>query len=144
MSIPKADNIDIYIYYIKPFIVQLDEVSMTMYFQMEAVITVRDDGNTPLSSSIFVTLHVIDVDERQLVQVTSAATTYISTEIPFNTNQGQVRVWVSGRGYYVTQTSHEEIQYNTALLPSVNEIARGMFCGAKYTHHTFTPIIKHN
>ena len=22
-------------------------------------------------------------------------------------------------------------------------IAQGMFCGAKYTHHTFTPIIKH-
>ena len=36
------------------------------------------------------------------------------------------------------------IQYNTTLLPSVNTlIARGMFCGAKYTHHTFTPIIKH-
>ena len=30
------------------------------------------------------------------------------------------------------------------LLPSVNTIARGMFCGAKYTHHTFTPIIKHH
>ena len=31
--------------------------------------------------------------------------------------------------------------YNTTLLPSVNTlIARGMFCGAKYTHHTFTPI----
>ena len=30
------------------------------------------------------------------------------------------------------------------LLPSVNAlIARGMFCGAKYTHRTFTPIIKH-
>ena len=30
------------------------------------------------------------------------------------------------------------------LLPSVDTIARGMFCGAKYTHHTFiTPIIKH-
>ena len=30
------------------------------------------------------------------------------------------------------------------LLPSVNTlIAWGMFCGAKYTHHTFTPIIKH-
>ena len=31
------------------------------------------------------------------------------------------------------------------LLPNVNTlIARGgMFCGAKYTHHTFTPIIKH-
>ena len=29
-------------------------------------------------------------------------------------------------------------------MPSVNTlIARGMFCGAKYTHHTFTPIIKH-
>ena len=33
------------------------------------------------------------------------------------------------------------IQYNITLLPSVNTlIARGMFCGAKYTHHTFTPI----
>ena len=37
------------------------------------------------------------------------------------------------------------IQYNNiTLLPSANTlIARGMFCGAKYTHHTFTPIIKH-
>ena len=27
---------------------------------------------------------------------------------------------------------------------SVNTlIARGMFCGARYTHHTFTPIVKH-
>ena len=34
--------------------------------------------------------------------------------------------------------------HNITLLPSVNTlIARGMFCGAKYTHHTFTPIIKH-
>ena len=33
---------------------------------------------------------------------------------------------------------------NLTLLPSVNTvIARGMFCGVKYTHHTFTPIIKH-
>ena len=29
--------------------------------------------------------------------------------------------------------------YNTTLLPSVNIIARVMFCGAKHTHHTFTP-----
>ena len=37
-----------------------------------------------------------------------------------------------------------KLQYNITLLPSVNTlIARGMFCGAKYTHHTFTPIIKH-
>ena len=34
--------------------------------------------------------------------------------------------------------------YNITLLLSVNTpIAWGMFCGAKYTHHTFTPIIKH-
>jgi len=34
--------------------------------------------------------------------------------------------------------------YNITLLPSVNTlIARGMLCGAKCTHHTFTPIIKH-
>ena len=38
----------------------------------------------------------------------------------------------------------KNIQYNITLLPSVNTlIARGMFCGAKYTNHTFTPIIKH-
>ena len=36
------------------------------------------------------------------------------------------------------------IQYNITLLPSVKTlITRGMFCGGKYTHHTFTPIIKH-
>ena len=36
------------------------------------------------------------------------------------------------------------IQYDITLLPSVNTlIARGMFCGVKYTHHTFTPIVKH-
>ena len=34
--------------------------------------------------------------------------------------------------------------YNITLLPSFNTLtAPGMFCGAKYTHHTFTPIIKH-
>ena len=31
----------------------------------------------------------------------------------------------------------------TTLLPSLNTVAQGMFCDAKYTHHTFTPIIKH-
>ena len=34
--------------------------------------------------------------------------------------------------------------YNTTLLTSVNTIARGIFCGARYTQHSFTPIIKHN
>ena len=33
-------------------------------------------------------------------------------------------------------------QHNTTFLPSVSTIALGHFCGAKYTHHTFTPIIK--
>ena len=29
-------------------------------------------------------------------------------------------------------------------MPSVSTlIARGLFCSAKYTHHTFTPVIKH-
>ena len=43
-----------------------------------------------------------------------------------------------------TQTITDTIQYNITLFPSVNTlIARGMFCGARYTHHTFTPIIKH-
>ena len=38
------------------------------------------------------------------------------------------------------------MKYNfnfTTLLPSLNTVAQGMFCDARYTHHTFTPIIKH-
>ena len=39
---------------------------------------------------------------------------------------------------------YKSLQYNITLLPSVNTlIARGMFCGARYTRHTFTPNIKH-
>ena len=34
--------------------------------------------------------------------------------------------------------------HNITLLPNANMLtARGMFCAAKYTHHTFSPIIKH-
>ena len=40
---------------------------------------------------------------------------------------------------YCTQTA--TIQYNFIAKCT---IALGMFCGAKYTHHTFMPIIKHN
>ena len=41
---------------------------------------------------------------------------------------------------------YNTVQYNTILLPSVNIIARRMFCGAKYTHHMYvsTPITKHH
>ena len=42
------------------------------------------------------------------------------------------------------QENNNNSNNNITLLPSVNTlIARGMFCGAKYTHHTFNPIIKH-
>ena len=51
---------------------------------------------------------------------------------------------VTGLSSSLLQRQIPTIQYNLTLLPSVNTlIARGMFCGAKYTHHTFTPIIKH-
>ena len=44
---------------------------------------------------------------------------------------------------YNGQNKKVTIRYIT-LLPSVNTlIAQEMFCGAKYTHHTFAPIIKH-
>ena len=50
----------------------------------------------------------------------------------------------TSRANVFSTDSKQTIQYNITLLPSVNTlIARGMFCGAKYTHHTFTPIIKH-
>ena len=47
-------------------------------------------------------------------------------------------------GVFITMFSvlYTVIQYNTTLLPNVNTIALGMFCRAKYTHHTFTAIIK--
>ena len=49
-------------------------------------------------------------------------------------------VWV--RGLHKRGPVHNN--NNITLLPSVNTlISQGMFCGAKYTHHTFTPIIKH-
>ena len=35
------------------------------------------------------------------------------------------------------------IQYIAASLPSVSTIALEMFCGAKHTNYTFSPIIKH-
>ena len=48
---------------------------------------------------------------------------------------------------FCRRSCYNTIQYNTTqynFTASVNAIARGMFCGAKYTHHTFTPIIKHH
>ena len=41
-------------------------------------------------------------------------------------------------------SSYNTVRYNTSLLPSVSTIALGMFCGARYAHHTFTLIIKHD
>ena len=54
--------------------------------------------------------------------------------------------WLSfRRPFHIRVTAvASKIQYNITLLPSVNTlIARGLFCGARYTHHTFTPVIKH-
>ena len=67
--------------------------------------------------------------------------------------QGMYKINVQlNRGYYhavlkihqmMSGCTRKTTSYNTTLLPSVNTlIARGMLCGAKYTHHTFTPIIK--
>ena len=66
-------------------------------------------------------------------------TNIIQYKYEYNTMQIQIQ-------YNTIQIQYNtiQIQYNITLLPSVNTlIARGMFCGAKYTHHTFTPIIKH-
>ena len=42
----------------------------------------------------------------------------------------------------ITYNTINEITYNATLPPSLDVTAQGMSCGAKYTHHTFTPIIK--
>ena len=51
--------------------------------------------------------------------------------------------------YNVIDHSHMPVPsrgmtYNTTLLPRVSTTALGMLCDARYTHHTFTPIIKHH
>ena len=43
----------------------------------------------------------------------------------------------------VSNYHHLHLQYNATLLPGVNTVALGMFYGASYTHHTFTPVIEH-
>ena len=59
---------------------------------------------------------------------------YSKNQILFHT---RMQLWWSLYTLYL-------LFYNTTLLPSVNTlIARGMFCDARYTHHTLTPIIKH-
>ena len=47
---------------------------------------------------------------------------------------------------YVMQEDNERSSYNnnTTLLPSVSTVALEMVCGARYTHHTFTPILKYH
>ena len=50
----------------------------------------------------------------------------------------------NGRQYYSCTCNNRFAtnDYNTTLLPSVNTTALGMLCGAKYTHHSFTPVTK--
>ena len=43
---------------------------------------------------------------------------------------------------HLVQITYIKKQTQTTLLPSVNTVALRMFCGAKYIHRTFTPIIR--
>ena len=52
------------------------------------------------------------------------------------------QIYLFSQHFAAELLSHTWPFYNTTLSPSVSTISRGMFCGAKYTHHTFTPIIK--
>ncbi|KAK7496158.1 hypothetical protein BaRGS_00012568 [Batillaria attramentaria] len=58
--------------------------------QLDVVVEAHDSGVPEMTSSVSVTLHVIDVEETQEVQVSSASTVYISTEIPYNAKVGQL------------------------------------------------------
>ena len=41
---------------------------------------------------------------------------------------------------FVVPSTLITILYNTTVLPSVNTIALGMFCGTKYSHHNTIPV----
>ena len=47
---------------------------------------------------------------------------------------------IEGDGGWRVRAECKLMQYSTTLLPSVNPIALGMFCGAQYTYHTFTTV----
>ena len=49
-----------------------------------------------------------------------------------------------GARAHVVFKGFSSLLYNTPLLPIVNTTGLGMFYGARYTHHKFTPIIKHH
>ena len=62
-------------------------------------------------------------------------------------------IWHPISRFKITLLSHQRYnkinneinrdQYNITLLPNVSTVALGMFCDARFTHHTLTPSIKH-
>ena len=52
--------------------------------------------------------------------------------------------WINAPQWCAWEKQNKKTTTTKTLLPSVNTlIAQGIFCGAKYTHHTLSPIVKH-
>ncbi|KAK7101764.1 protocadherin Fat 4-like isoform X2 [Littorina saxatilis] len=80
--------------------------------KVEAVVTVRDSDVTSMSSSsISVTVHILDVTEGQVLELTPAVTYYISTEIPYNTKEGQLVYQLSPEDFKLTSSPGATVTY---------------------------------
>ncbi|XP_076447691.1 protocadherin Fat 4-like [Babylonia areolata] len=74
------------------------------FHRVEAVVSVRDSHVPQLSSTISVTLNIIDVDERDFVTVTPAFTVYLSTETAHNTRERQIVHHLTAADFNLTES----------------------------------------
>ena len=81
----------------------------------------------------------LPVLQKELSELTAKCERYIGTE---GGGMDQAISLMAHHGMVSRQSCI--LQCNTVItsLPSVSAVALGMFCGAKYTHHTFKTIIK--
>ena len=102
------------------------------YFDCNATSIIYSQSKEDQSSVVYTLFHQISKRTASFLR----RNTYCSTDVTRITRNAIQHnfIFFNNTIYNITLT----------LLPSVNTlIVRGTFCGVKYTHHTFTPIIKH-
>ena len=81
----------------------------------------------------------LPVLQKELSELTAKCERYIGTE---GGGMDQAISLMAHHGMVSLRSCLLQCNTVITLLPSVNTIALGMFCGAKYTHHTFMPVVK--
>ena len=82
----------------------------------------------------------LPVLQKELSELTAKCERYIGTE---GGGMDQAISLMAHHGMVSLQSCILQCNTVITLLPSVSAVVLGMFCGAKYTHHTFMPVVKH-